>query len=172
MDPCGGCHSLIAAYQLGWLGVAPGGPPSNSRELGVDLTENCVLAHGIEGVRKVDFEKGLLAVMLVKFGPFSARVNSCIYSELAGHSHLERLKELLGVFFGCVTQALAHDTPQDFSDCNWSDASLGFFQREQLSPGKVFSKLGSGTALCEQLDNLGEPQKSCLFASMTLSSPS
>jgi len=83
-------------------------------------------------------------------------VNSCIYSELAGHSHLERLKELLGVFFDCVTQALAHDTPQDFSDCDWSDASLGFFQREQLGPGEVFSKLGRGTALCEQLNNLGE----------------
>ena len=91
------------------------------------MAENSVAVHGIEGVGEVNFEKGFLAALLVQFGPLPARVNGGIYSKLASHSNLERFKESLGVCLDCVAQTLADDPPQDLSNCNWSDPTLGLF---------------------------------------------
>ena len=83
-------------------------------------------------------------------------MDSGIYSKLAGHAYPERFKEPLSILLDRVAQTLADDTPQDFSNCDWPDSTLGFLQCKEPCPGEIFSKLLGGAALCEQLSDLSQ----------------
>ena len=146
-------HSSITKLQPGGCPVAPSSPASECREVGAGLGQYNLPANTIKSIAEIKLKEHLVRGRGVALHPSAHTVDRLLSTAWHRHTNLSRPEVGPGILPNNGHQAFACQSPQNFTDCDWSHATSWFWQSDQARTSQNGGNIIGGSSLGEKVDD-------------------